>query len=152
MSRIHLGVVAAVVAAVTLAPPALARPAADVTFGGKTSAKWPVMVQLSRDGRQVAYAVAAWSVKCTDGNLLAEQAEFEQIPVSARGKFAKSLDTGDYQDGSATVRYAASISGKVNKSRSRITGTVRVMLSDKDPVNGIDSTCDTGTVSYLAIN
>ena len=150
MGRIHLSVVAAVVAAATLASPALARPAA-VTFGGKTSARWPVMVQLSRDGRQVAYAVAAWSAKCSDGPFASTE-EFTRIPVSARRKFSKSYDTGDYQDGSATVRYAASLTGTVNKRRSRIIGTVRVMLIDKDPTNGVDSTCDTGTVKYVAIN
>jgi hypothetical protein len=151
MGKIHLGVVAAVVAAATCASPALARPAADVTFGGKTSAKWPVMVQLSRDGRQVAYAVAAWSVRCSDGPF-SDSEEFTQIPVSARGKFSTSYDTGNYQDGSATVHFAASLTGKINKRRSRITGTVRVMSSDKDPTNGVDDTCDTGTVRYVAIN
>jgi hypothetical protein len=151
MGRIRLSVVAAVVVAMTLASPALARPAADVTFGGKTSAKWPVMVQLSRDGRQVAYAVAAWSAKCSDGPFASTE-EFTQIPVSTRRKFSKSYDTGNFQDGSATVRYAASLTGTINKRRSRITGTVRVMLSDKDPTNGVDSTCDTGTVKYVAIN
>src|SRR4051794_33266008 len=54
MGKTHLVVAAALVAAATLAPPALARPATDVTYGGKTTAKWPVMVQLSRDSRQVA--------------------------------------------------------------------------------------------------
>ena len=151
MGRIRLSVVAAVAAAMTLASPALARPAADVTFGGKTSARWPVMVQLSRDGRKVAYAVAAWSAKCSDGPFASTE-EFTRIPVSARRKFSKSYDTGDYQDGSATVRYAASLTGTINKRHPRITGTVRVMLTDKDPTNGVDETCDTGTVRYVAIN
>ena len=151
MARTHLVAVAAVVAAVTIAPPAFARPAADVTFGGRTSAKWPVMLQISRDGRQVAYAVATWSARCTDGQYR-DFEEFEHVPVSARGRFSTSYDTGEYQDGTATVRYAASLTGKINKRRTRITGKVRVMLSDKDPANGIDSTCDTGTVKYVAAN
>jgi hypothetical protein len=152
MRRTNLGVVVAVVAATALAaPPALARTAPDVTFGGKTTAKWPIMLQLSRDGRQVAYAVATWSVQCTDGSF-ADYEEFEHIPVSGSGKFSQSYDTGDFQQGSATVRAAASITGKVDKRRSRITGTVRVMSSDKDPANGIDETCDTGTVKYVAVN
>jgi hypothetical protein len=29
---------------------------------------------------------------------------------------------------------------------------VRVMLTDKDPTNGVDETCDTGKVKYIAIN
>src|SRR6478609_1425197 len=107
MGRIHLSVVAAVVAAMTIASPALARPAADVTYGGKTTAKWPVMVQLSRDGRQVAYAVAAWSAQCTDGPY-SDQETFDHLPVSAAGSFSKSYDTGDVQQGTATVHYAAS--------------------------------------------
>ena len=151
MGRIRFTVVAAVVAATTLASPALARPATDVTFGGKTSAKWPVMLQLSRDGRQVAYAVAAWSVKCSDGPLASSE-EFTQIPVNSRRKFSKSYDTGNFQDGTATVRYAASLTGTINKRHSRITGTVRVMLTDKDPTNGVDETCDTGKVKYVAVN
>jgi hypothetical protein len=140
----------AVVAAVTLASPALARPAADVTFGAKTSAKWPVMLQLSRDGRQVAYAAAAWTAPCFGG--FGDTEEFTHIPVSSRRTFAKSYDTGDFQDGSATVRSAASLTGKINKRRSKITGTVRVMFSVKDPANSVDETCDTGVVKYVAIN
>lgn len=150
MSRIHLAVAAASVAAAALAPPALARPA-DVTFGGRTSAKWPIMVQLSRDGRQVAYAVAAWSAQCTDGPF-SDQEVFEHIPVSGRRTFSRSYDTGDVQQGSATAHLAASITGKLDKRRSKITGTVRVMQSYKDPSSGVDSTCDTGTVSYVAVN
>ena len=151
MGRIRFTVVAAVVAAATLASPAFARPAADVTFGGKTSAKWPVMLQLSRDGRKVAYAVAAWTAQCSDG-LYSDSEEFTQIPVSAKRKFSSSYDTGDFQQGSATLRAAASLTGKINKSRSKITGTVRVMSTAKDPTNGVDETCDTGTVKYVAIN
>jgi hypothetical protein len=151
MGRTHLIVAAALVAAATLAPPALARPATDVTYGGKTTAKWPVMVQLSRDGRQVAYAVAAWSAQCTDGPY-SDQETFDHIPVSAAGSFSRSYDTGDVQQGTATVHYAASITGKVNKRRSRITGTVRVMQHYADPSAGVDSTCDTGTVKYVAVN
>jgi hypothetical protein len=151
MGRIHLIVAAASVAAATLAPPALARPAADVTFGGQTSAEWPVMVQLSRDGRQVAYAAAAWSAQCTDGPL-SDYQEFAHIPVTARRTFSKSYDTGDVQQDSATVHLAGFITGKVNKRRTKMTGTVRVMESYKDPGSGVDSTCDTGTVSYVAIN
>lgn len=150
MGRIQLGV-ATCVAAATLAPPALGRPLADVSFGGKTSAKWPVMVQLSRDGRQVVYAVAAYSVRCTDGRFAGRE-EFAHIPVTGGGRFSKSYDTGDYQSGSETVHYAASITGKINRSRTKITGTVRVMSSDKDPANGVDETCDTGTVKYVAVN
>jgi hypothetical protein len=130
--------------------PAHARTAADahgVTYGGMTSAKWPVMVQLSRDGRKVTYALAAWATHCTDGSY-SDTEEFEQIPISASGKFATSYDTGDYQQDSATVRYAASIKGKLNRRRSKIAGTVRVMLSVKDSANGVDYTCDTGTIKY----
>ena len=151
-NKIHTAVVAAVVAAATLAPAALARPSVDVTYGGRTAAKWPVMVQLSRDGRQVVYAVAAWQADCGGGSPVSDSEEFAQIPVSRSGKFARSYDTGDVQDGTSTARAAASITGKLNKQRSKITGSVRVMLSVKDASQGLDVTCDTGTVSYVAIN
>jgi hypothetical protein len=150
MGKLHLSAVAAVLVAAAIAPAAQARPATDrpgVTYGGMTSAKWPLMVQVSRDRRQVSYAVAAWAATCTDGPYSTTE-EFKQIPISARGKFAKSYDTGDFQDGSATVRYAASIDGKLNRQRSKIAGTVRVMFSVKDAEKGLDYTCDTGTVKY----
>jgi hypothetical protein len=145
-SKIHIAAVAVVLA---LAPAAVARPAKDVTYGGKSSAKWPVMVQLSHDGRQVTYAVAAWTTHCTDGTA-SDSEEFAGIPLSASGRFAKSYDTGDVQEGSVSYRYAASIDGKLNKQRSKITGTVRVMSHYKDDT--VDWTCDTGTVKYTAIN
>jgi hypothetical protein len=147
-SKIHIAVAAA---ALALAPAALARPVKDVTYGGKTSAKWPVMVQLSRDARQVAYAAAAWRADCS-GMPYSSIEEFDAIPVSRSGRFAKSYDTGDFQDGTSTIHAAASISGKLNKQRTKINGTVRVTLSVKDATEGVDFACDTGTVHYVAIN
>jgi hypothetical protein len=150
-NKINLGLIAALAAAAAIAPAAQARRAADVTYGGPTSAKWPVMLQLSRDGRQVAYAVAAWTTQCTNGRF-SDSEEFEHIPVRAGGNFTHSYDTGDYTEGSATVHFAASIDGKVSRNRTKITGTVRVMSSVKDAANGVDETCDTGTVKYVAVN
>ena len=149
--RSCLAAVAVTAGATALPPVVEAKPTAGIVYGGKSAAKWPVMVAVSRDGRQVSYAVAAWRTACTDGTG-SDTEEFENIPLSAGGKFAKSYDTGDYQDGTATVRFAGSIDGKLNKRRSKITGTVRVMFSVKDPVNGVDYACDTGTVKYTAIN
>jgi hypothetical protein len=151
--NIKRGVIAlaTIVVAAALAPAALARPSADVTYGGRTAAKWPVMVQLSRDGRQVTYAVAAWTATCNDVRFT-DSEEFEKLPMSAAGKFSESYDTGDYQEGSATLHFAASIKGTLNKRRSKITGTVRVMSSVRDLANGVDFTCDTGTVKYVAVN
>jgi hypothetical protein len=150
-NKIHLAVVAVILAVASLAPAALARPSKDVTYGGKTSAKWPVMVQLSRDGRQVSYAAAAWRADCS-GMPYSSIEEFDAIPVSRTGKFAKSYDTGDFQDGTSTIHAAASITGKLNKQRTKINGTVRVTLSVKDATEGVDFACDTGTVHYVAIN
>jgi hypothetical protein len=152
MVKTHLLAVATVAAAAALAPsPALARRPADVTFGGMTSSQWPVMVQLSRDRRQMVYAVAAWSAQCTGGPF-SDYAEFDAVRVSARGRFSTSFDSGDIQQGTATSRYAASITGKLNKSRSKITGNVRVSFTAKDPANALDETCDTGTVRYVAVD
>ena len=142
---------AAVVIGVAMVPVAQARPASGVTYGAKTSAKWPVMVQVSRDGRQVSYAAAAWSADC-NGTRFSDTEEFKQIPISAGGKFATSYDTGDYQEGTATIHAAASIAGKLNKRHSKITGKVRVMFSVKDLASGVDFTCDTGTVTFTALD
>jgi hypothetical protein len=150
-SKLRQSAIAAIAAAATMAPVAYARPAAGITYGGKTSAKWPVMVQLSRDGRQVSYALAAWSTACTDGPYSDTEA-FAEIPISASGKFARSYDTGEFQDGSVTFHQAASIDGKLNKRHTKIVGKVRVMFSVKDPANNVDYTCDTGTVSYVALD
>jgi len=151
MGKISIGVIAALAIAAAVAPAAGARPAADVTYGGRTAAKWPVMVQLSRDGRQVTYAAAAWSANCS-GARYTDTEEFEEIPVSRSGRFSQSYDTGDFQDGTATVHAAASIDGKLNKQRTKIAGKVRVMFSVKDATEGVDLTCDTGIVAYVAIN
>ena len=149
--RSCLAAVAVTAVATALAPVVEARPAAGIVYGGKTAAKWPVMVVVSRDGRQVSYALAAWATTCTDG-AGSDTEEFEKIPLSAGGRFAESYDTGEYQQDTATVRSAASINGKLNRRHSKITGTVRVMFSIKDPARGVDFACDTGIVKYTALN
>ena len=54
-------------------PSARSSGAGGLVYGGQTSQGWPVVIQVSRNGRQVVRAITAVHLECTNG-------EFSNIP------------------------------------------------------------------------
>lgn len=116
------------------------------TVYGTYSARSSVVIELSRDGRQVKHAVHAWLATCSDGTPFRWHEDYAAIPISALGSFRSSFDSGQSPDGRVTY----SIAGKVNKSRTKITGTVRGSVILRDEVAQTTMTCETGSLSFVA--
>jgi hypothetical protein len=117
-------------------------------FGGLLSNRWPVLFQVSRDGRQIVRAVGAIELRCSQGGSFTEPDRWSNVPLTRRGTFrARYRDT--FQDGGDRVEVEDSLRGTVNSARTRITGTwrnrMRVRMAD-----GTADTCDSGRLRFIA--
>ncbi len=147
-SRASLAALAALLCSAPVLPAAAEGQPADKrgTVFGAYAPRSSVVIELSRDGRQVQHAVHAWRATCDDGTPFLWHDEYQAIPISAAGSFRSSFDSGQSPDG----RVSYSIAGKVNKSRTKITGVVKGSVNLRDPVAGTTMTCETSSLSFVA--
>ena len=136
-----------------------AKAAQNFVFGGVTSSGYPVVIRLSRTGKQVVRAAIGLELKCqTPGDLTLPDV-FEKLPIAA-GKFGVTYGpteiAGDPATGVSKVVVSGFIKGRVNKNRTQIRGTwsLKVLAySAADPTGAtVLDNCDSGVVSYTADN
>jgi len=111
-----------------------------------------VALILSGSGRQVKRAFIGYTMNCSDGTSFTDFDSLKALPISATRKFKASFDSGvlpDPLDPGGAFQVTDSITGKVNRSRTKITGTVRHGITLKSS-KGVIVTCTTGAISYSA--
>jgi len=150
----RLAVAAVAVGALSLADAgvgaadAAARPT-TTTFGALTSQDWPLVAQLTLDRRLVARIEVGLEEKCTSGVTIFLPPSDKAIPINRGGAFSDSFEGGPTVLGEGdTVSYSDQLRGKLNRTRTRITGTwhERTVFTHA----GQSDTCDSGTVSFTA--
>ena len=163
----HRMLAAAALAAVSVAAPIAAAQGATssrakvvqgVFYGGVTASGYPVVIQLSATGRKVVRATIGLELKCqTPGDITLPDA-FKDIAVSrTTGRFAHSYGpeeiAADPATGVSKIQVSGSITGTVNKAKTRVKGTWSqkiVAFSAADPTGAtILDTCE-AVVSYTA--
>ena len=132
-------------------PYARAAASAGVTYGGVTSQGWPVVIQFAQKQRRVGQAAIGVSVRCTSGAVANLSDRYTNLPVSTKRKFSASFgpDTQRYDDGT-TADFEGSISGALNRTRSKVSGTWRFKVTEYDSAGAVTDTCDSGSVSWTA--
>jgi hypothetical protein len=122
-------------------------------FGGVTSAGWPVVIQVSSDGREVVRATMGLPMRCQPSGGEFDVADFYTgIPISATGAFqgkeesSSSVGLSNGQVGTVTGQ----MTGKLNRTMTAMTGTWRNVLVVHDATGATVDTCDSGTVSFTA--
>ena len=135
-----------------------------VVYGAVTSQGYPVVIKLSKTGRKVVRATIGLDLKCQVPPDITLPDDVKDISVSAAGKFAaeqpaeRVTTPGDPAQGipPLTLEVSAKLTGKVNKARTRITGTWQrkvVIFNPADPTGvAILDTCDSGVLKYTATN
>lgn len=120
--------------------------AASTAIGG-------VQLVLSRDNRSVRRALFAYETKCTDGDEFFDYDLFrDPIRIAADRTFKYRYDSPPEPSTlvpGTTYSWAHSISGTLNKARTKIVGTARSTLSGTTPA-GAAYTCDTGLIRFTA--
>jgi hypothetical protein len=151
--------ITAVAAGVALAVPFAAPASTDtastsavsgVVFGGLTAQDWPVVVELSKNGRRVVRASAGLRLTCTSGGFFNVPDAYGGLPVKNR-KFSVSFGpTTQRNSDGTTTDLEGSISGSINKARSKVTGRWQLKATEHDAAGAVTDTCDSGVVSWSA--
>ena len=132
-------------------PYARAAASAGVTYGGVTSQGWPVVIQFVQKQRRVGQAVIGLSVRCTSGAVANLSDRFIDLPVSTKRRFGASFgpDTQRFDDGTS-ADFEGSISGALNRTRSKVSGTWRFKVTEYNSAGAVTDTCDSGSVRWTA--
>jgi hypothetical protein len=125
---------------------------AGVVLGGVTSTGWPVVIQVSRDGRQVVRATMGLPMKCQPSGAEFGVADFyTHVPISARGAFQGTQEGSPTEIGNnQTVTVTGQMTGKFNRAMTSATGTWRSAFVVHDATGATVDQCDSGTVSFTA--
>jgi hypothetical protein len=123
--------------------------ASGVVYGGITPQKWPVMIEVARDGRSIARAAIGFTLNCNVGGTLANYDRYNSLVLSRSGKFSSKFGptTTNNPDGTKTV-FSGSIAGKITGSKAK--GTWQLVSIDQDAAGTATKTCDSGMVSWNA--
>jgi hypothetical protein len=128
---------------------AATKPAA-VVLGGVTAQGGPVVLEMSRNGRQVVRAVSSLRLTCTSGAIFTLFDGYQKLPVKNR-KFSLSFGPQVVRNADGTTTdLEGSISGTLNKARSRATGRWQFKGTDRDAAGVVTDTCDSGAISWSA--
>jgi hypothetical protein len=134
------------------------RPApAGVVFGGVvTSDHAPVVIQASRDGREVVEATMAvpclFSVPApapTPVTLLLPNS-YTHLSISATGAFQGKYEKTESEGGN-TQTGTGQVSGQFNRAMTTVTGTWSFAVVDHNAFGTTVAQCESGSVSFTAI-
>jgi hypothetical protein len=125
--------------------------AVGVVYGGRTSQGWPVVIELNRNRRRVVQAVTGLRLNCTSGLVVNLTDRYINGTVNNRRRFGGRFgpETRRNADGTSTD-LEGSMSGALNRARSRASGRWRVKLTDYDAAGAVTDTCDSGSVRWTA--
>ena len=137
-----------------------AKAAQGLVFGAVTAQGYPVVIQLSKTGRQVTRATIGIELKCQVPGDITIPDDVTKIPVSAAGKFSAEQPVtripADPAAGLPAIDVSAKLTGTVNKARTRIKGTWQrkvVVYNPADPTGTqILDSCDSGVLNFTAKN
>jgi hypothetical protein len=125
--------------------------AAGVFYGGLTSQGWAVVIQVTKNGRQVTSAATGLHMTCSTGVTANVPDRYARLRVNKRRKFSLSFgpDTVRNDDGT-TTDFEGRISGAFNRARSKVSGRWRLQATDHDGTGAVIGTCDSGIVRWSA--
>jgi hypothetical protein len=120
-------------------------------LGGRTSQGWPIVIELNKAGTQVVRVSAGLHLTCTSGSIVNLPDEYRKVAVSKAGKFSLSFGpTTRKNDNGTTTDFEGSITGKLNKARTKATGKWSFKGTDHDAAGTVTDTCDSAKVSWTA--
>lgn len=123
-------------------------------FGAITPQGDPALFQVTANRRLITRMLITLEDKCQSGTtVVVVSGGNSALPISRKGTFAGSSSGGPttQADGSSST-FSDQVSGKLNKARTQITGTWHNVTIIRNPMTGMSDTCDSGTVSFTAID
>jgi len=122
--------------------------AAGQVLGGFTSQGWPVVLELSKDGKQIALAGIGLSMNCSSGAQFSTGDGWIHAPIAAGGKVREAAQITPAPKYSLTGG-SDSFTGKLNRRQVAFSGTWQLHLT-YSMSNGQTDQCDSGRVAFSA--
>jgi hypothetical protein len=145
--RVSVQAIAA--AARALSPPAAAPPAGEV-LGGLTSQGWPVVLEVSGNGKHFSLIRTGLAMRCTSGDSFALLAGGPNLPIGSDGR---TRDTAQIPPSPGSpislIGGTETFGGRLNRKRSTFAGTWQLHLTFL-LANGQMDQCDSGRVKLTA--
>jgi hypothetical protein len=130
---------------------AAAAAAAGAVYGGLTTQRFPVVIELNKSRRQVVLAAAAVLMPCTAGGSFVQPDRYQKVPISKQGKFSvKFGPVTQRNDDGTTSDFEGSLSGALNAPRTKLSGKWQLKQTEHDASGAVTDTCDSGSVSWKA--
>lgn len=126
---------------------------AGVVFGGVTSAGGPIVVEVSRDGREIVRATIAVQQKCQpSGMTFFFPDSYTHVPIKAAGAFrsAGEWSAALTEPPVTGVTNTDSLSGSFNRAGTSVTGTWSLVSVFNGATGAPIDRCDSGAVSFTA--
>jgi hypothetical protein len=117
-------------------------------FGGYTTKGWPVVIEVSRNGKRIKRAVAGIASPCTSGKGLTGPDGWRNLPIHGR-RFSSTYRESEAQDG-LVFEASGTLSGRLNRKRNRISGTWSQTVVVRDPAGATVDTCKSGSLGFTA--
>jgi hypothetical protein len=125
-------------------------------FGGVASARAPVVIQVSRNGREIVEATMAvpclFSVPApapTPVTLLLPN-NYTHLAISATGAFQGKYEKTESEVGNTSTG-TGQLSGQFNRAMTSVTGTWSFAVVVHNAFGTTLAQCDSGAVSFTAI-
>jgi hypothetical protein len=120
------------------------------TYGGFSAQNWPISVEVSRDHREVKRVGMGFELNCTSG-IRVDLDRYSGIVLHRNGRFSASytnsrsnLPNGNY------YIYGGNVSGRLNRSRTGMSGTMNLNYTAYDAAGAVIDNCDSGRVKWKA--
>jgi hypothetical protein len=119
-------------------------------FAGSTAQDHPVVVRLDAKRRTVDDLLIGWeSATCKPDTLFVSASEtFGGFPLSG-GRFGDAFDRFYTPEGGGEGKVGYDVAGRV--TRTRVSGTLRVNVSETDAAGALRGACDSGSVCWSAV-
>ena len=131
-------------AEVALADGPSASSSSTVLYGGTTSNGWPVIAEVTPNGRLIKRIVGGIDADCSQGGVFSFPSTWRNVPVSRGGAFKASYHDTDSAEG-VEVTMSETLAGRLNRAHTRVSATWRSTTTFRQPDGTVD-VCDTGTL------
>jgi hypothetical protein len=120
-----------------------------VIYGGATSQRFPIVIEVSSDGGQVVHATVAIRLRCTSGGVAVIPDSFDQLAVSKSGRFRNSFGPQVTRNADGTTTdLEGKIAGAFNATGRRASGTWQFKATTHDAAGAVSDTCDSGSIGW----
>ena len=126
-------------------------PAAGVLYGGLSSQRLPVVLEVSRNGLRVVRVTIAIRLQCTSGGIVVTPDSYGDVSIRSNGRFRAAFGPQVIRnDDGTTTDLEGRFSGAVNRAGTRASGTWQFKATSRDAAGAVTDTCDSGTITWRA--